>query len=189
MYLTIESDLDGDGYPDLVVGEHSNRLQIFFNNFNSGSPGFHSPVQVDVSNCQNIHRHILDDFNGDGCIDMMLMCKDDNEIRLMINPCGNDARDASNWNEQTIAEDSTNYDTPVAVKSADFNNDGRADFVFCMEDASADGCVVAFVQVRTDIEMRKKSVKMPTQPNPTQPNPSNSILNPPTTLPDYYATS
>lgn len=141
------ADMDGDGYPDIIVGEDNQDLGILFNTYNpsdsSPTTDFTSLVDIHVgSNCANINRLTAVDMNGDGCPDILTVCKDNDRVKLFKNPCGSAARTGSSWSYQDLWVGSSSYNKPVVVRTADFNNDGKLDIVIGMEDKNANGVVV-----------------------------------------------
>jgi len=141
------ADLDGDGYPDLIVGEQNDDVGILFNEYDPGGVaiGFSSNVDILVGNCGDMVRITPADLNGDGCTDFVATCKSDDVVKWWKNPCGASAQTGSSWSYQELWQSSSSYDKPIALAVADFNNDDKPDIVFGMDDEDANGVVVGLV--------------------------------------------
>lgn len=107
-------DLNGDGKPDLVVGDlGTNSISVFIN---AGNGTFNAAVVYKVGNAPSAVA--VGDLNGDGFPDIAVTNSTDNTVTILINS-GSGTFTASGLYSTDA--------TPSAIVIADFNGDGHND--------------------------------------------------------------
>ncbi len=114
------ADLDQDGYLDLLLTEHSRRVEVFWNNngkFELGKPFIFGDT----------HGISVADYNGDGLID------------ILVQPGGGDGKNPRKLRAYSIGRDRTIFEENEfkhfeasrgrAVKFFDGNNDSELDLI------------------------------------------------------------
>lgn len=133
------ADMNGDGVADLVVSHaHADDSVVIF----YGSGAFSYPVTQDITlgTDRNRIEHeirdiLVDDFTGNGKIDIVAACAASRQVALLMN-VSSDARIP-----QSFAIERYSYTQPQseprALCSADFNDDGKVDIAVGLWQANA----------------------------------------------------
>lgn len=123
----VTADFNGDGRPDLAVADQTGDDVWVFRNTSSSAPlhqRFASPKKYDVK--QGPIQIAAGDQNGDGDIDLFVLCADDNRICVLRNK----------GNGTFMAQKATPVsDQTVALAVGDYDHDGLDD-VACVSKAS-----------------------------------------------------
>lgn len=112
------NDFDGDGAPDLAVGNNeSNTVSVFLNK-NDLSGTFNAAVDYIVGG--NPFSIVTEDFNGDGAYDLAIVSTRKNLLSVLLNK--NDMSGAF-----AARTDFDISGTPISITSGDYNGDGDVD--------------------------------------------------------------
>jgi microcompartment protein CcmK/EutM len=120
------ADLNGDGFPDLVVAnESSDTVSVLLNTTtpDASTPSFH--LQQTFATGNSPTSVVAADMNGDGLPDLVVANSGSTTVSVLFNTTAPGATTASFANQQTFATGNT----PYAVVAADVNGDGRPDIV------------------------------------------------------------
>jgi hypothetical protein len=132
------ADFNHDGYPDMVVANKSaNTIYVYLSN---GSGGFQSPASYPT--CGGPTAALAEDLDLTGLPDIVVTCNTptSNVIQVFLN-LGNGTFDPTEGNGTTNIVLGTGKG-PVAITSADFNNDGHPDLAVA---DSLDGTITLFL--------------------------------------------
>lgn len=121
--LAAAADINGDGKPDLIVGDNGNGLSVRLNTTATGAatPSFAAP-QLFTGGTASLQAVVATDMNGDGRPD--LVAADFNNLRVLINTTTPGATTASFAAGQTFSGIAN-----FSLAMADFNGDNRPDAV------------------------------------------------------------
>jgi hypothetical protein len=112
------NDFDGNGAPDLAVGNNeSNTVSVFLNK-NDLSGTFNAAVEYIVGG--NPFSIVTEDFNGDGANDLAIVSTRKNLLSVLLNK--NDLSGAF-----AARTDFDISGTPISITSGDYNGDGDVD--------------------------------------------------------------
>jgi hypothetical protein len=116
-------DFTGDGRPDVVVGNGGTRnLSIFFNGGDGRlAPSSSNPVDV---GCTVVGVAIVD-LDGDAQADIVLVCTNQNEVRVLRNRGGTSGFDAA----YVLPYGTGQIPTPRQLAAADLDGNGQTDIV------------------------------------------------------------
>ncbi len=118
-------DVNGDGYVDLVTGDHAANNHIYYGN---GNGGFLAGVEVQGGQAWNTFAMALADLNGDGALDLVEGVQRDSndlngETKIYLN------NGAGGFLAPTNVAGSNNLHTTVALVLLDFDKDGDIDIL------------------------------------------------------------
>ncbi|MGA2742534.1 MAG: VCBS repeat-containing protein [Bryobacteraceae bacterium] len=118
-----EGDLNGDGFPDLVVagGEETDPLIFAFLGSSSGKLQAAPEFSAGVTTTEGF---AFGDFNGDGRVDLAVTGSGSSNVSILL----------GNGTGGFLAP--TTFDTgptPIGVVAGDFNRDGKLDLAVCNE--------------------------------------------------------
>ncbi|MEG4208188.1 FG-GAP-like repeat-containing protein, partial [Microcoleus sp. Pol7_A1] len=117
-------DINGDGKPDLaVVNRNSNDVSILLNTAATGATAASFATQAVFTTGANPLSGSLDDFNGDGKLDLALASTFSNAASVLLNTTATGATTAS---FAPLANFGTGSE-PYSVSIGDFNGDGKPD--------------------------------------------------------------
>ena len=129
--FTVAVDIDKDGNPDLITTDLANSQLLIF--YGTGGGNFAAPATVGFVGGPGVDLKV-GDFNGDGNLDILIVCGNTNTIVLLT---GNGDR-TFNYNAFTTT------DAPYFVAVGDFNNDGKLDFAAALVTSSYVGYIQIF---------------------------------------------
>ncbi|MEV0191582.1 VCBS repeat-containing protein [Kitasatospora purpeofusca] len=129
------ADFDGDGRADYVVLNDNGSVRVFLNRGGDGHGGWNDLGQVSTGMTSDRARVRLADYDGDGRADYLLI-NANGSVRVFLNK-GGDGR--GGWSDLGQVATGLTAD-PSQVTFADFDGDGRTDYVV----TQADGAVGVF---------------------------------------------
>jgi len=119
------ADFNGDGIADLAVAADSiDRVDVFFG---TGGGAFGAPTPIFTGSNSGPDSLVAADINGDGQPDLVVVLKNQNQVRAYTNNGGAFTQGAQ---AGTGAE-------PVSLDAADLDNDGDTDFVVANRDGNS----------------------------------------------------
>ncbi|MGW4383783.1 FG-GAP-like repeat-containing protein [Kitasatospora sp. NPDC004531] len=130
------ADFDGDGRADYVVVEDSGAVRVFLNKGGDGRGGWQDLGQVATGTTTDKTRVRFADFDGDGRADYIAI-QPNGAVNVFLNK-GGDGR--GGWTDLGQVATGATSDADQ-VRFADFDGDGRTDYVTL----AADGTVNAFL--------------------------------------------
>jgi hypothetical protein len=140
------ADLNGDGYPDIVIGgATTGNLAVLINQ--NGT--LHQPRYF--PSCIGSQSPVAGDFDGDGKVDIAVTCTETNELEIWWGDGKGSFSNPKRWKTGNL---------PTTTASADLNRDGIADIVV---GSGGGGPLVVFFGGR-DRELLRKEFSIP-QPN------------------------
>ncbi|MGE5625103.1 MAG: FG-GAP repeat domain-containing protein [Bacillota bacterium] len=125
-FTVAAADLNGDGMPDIIVGNSGdNTISVFINTTTPGNATA-SFAAGQIFAAGNYPQSIaVGDLNGDGKSDIVVDNTMDNTISVLVNATANGASSASFDTQQVFPVG----ELPNVVTLADINNDGKLDVV------------------------------------------------------------
>jgi hypothetical protein len=130
--LTV-GDLNGDGKPDLVVGNFSSgSVSVLLNTTAAGATTPSFAAQQTFAAGTNPEALAVADLNGDGKADLVVANQGSNNVSVLLNTTAAGATTPSFLAQQTFAAGSR----PHSVALADLNGDGKPDLVVANFDAA-----------------------------------------------------
>jgi hypothetical protein len=129
-YSVTAGDLNGDGRPDVVVGNSSfNNVSVLLNTTATGAttPSFTAQQTFAIGSLAE--GLAIADLNGDGKPDLAVANLDDSTVSVLVNTMATGASTPAFAAQQTFAVGSS----PISVAVADFNGDGRPDLALSSE--------------------------------------------------------
>ncbi|WP_049657678.1 FG-GAP-like repeat-containing protein [Kitasatospora sp. MY 5-36] len=130
------ADFDGDGRADYIVLNDDGSARVLLNKGGDGHGGWSDLGQVTTGMTSDRSRVRFADFDGDGRADYILI-NGDGSVRVFLNK-GGDGH--GGWNDLGQVASGLTTD-PSQVTFADFDGDGRADYLI----TQPDGAVGAFL--------------------------------------------
>ncbi|MFI9782033.1 FG-GAP-like repeat-containing protein [Kitasatospora sp. NPDC051984] len=125
------ADFDGDGKADYILVEDSGAIRVFLNKGGDGHGGWQDLGQVASGLTNDKSRVRFADFDGDGKADYIVI-QPNGAVGVFKNN-GGDGR--GGW--QDLGQVATGLTTdPDQVRFADFDGDGKADYVMTQADGS-----------------------------------------------------
>ncbi|MFF0389070.1 FG-GAP-like repeat-containing protein [Kitasatospora sp. NPDC004615] len=125
------ADFDGDGKADYIVVEDSGAVRVFLNKGGDGHGGWQDLGQVATGLTSDKSRVRFADFDGDGKADYLVI-QPGGAVNVFLNK-GGDGR--GGWQDYgQVASGTTS--NPDQVRFADFDGDGRADYVTIGDDGA-----------------------------------------------------
>ena len=124
-YAVAFADIDGNGYPDMVLGAAANQMYLNNGSFPAAAAGYFGAPSWTAGDSANGLGVALGDFNNDGLIDVMISGGSTGGVREYLNSGSNFSSNAI-WRNTA---DSTQGEVGVSV--GDYDNDGDLDFAVC----------------------------------------------------------
>lgn len=136
------ADMNGDAHPDIVVG-HSYTEDSIVIFFGDGSASFAASQEITLGNDRRVLEKevrdvVIDDFNGDGRMDMAAACFASGEVAVLIN-ASTDKTVPLSFSTETYRFQGGK---PRALAAADLNGNGRADIAVALWEVNAVGFLV-----------------------------------------------
>ncbi len=133
-------DINGDGKPDIVVGNFSSSSMSVF--INTTTPGASTPtfsVKFDFTTGTSPFGVAIADFNGDGKKDVAVENRGSNTVSVFLNTTTPGAATPT----FTSRTDFTTGSQPRTIAIADFNGDGKPDIVVPNSDIFSGGNTIS----------------------------------------------
>lgn len=127
------ADINGDGLPDLIVGDGEGTLTYYPNTGTAGSPKFAGGQTVMLNNGQRLQvpgpaAPHLADWNGDGVLDL-LVGDGEGYIHLFTGEVSDGTIQWSEAGKLSTGGETIQTGKNAAPHAADWNNDGRLDLL------------------------------------------------------------
>ena len=151
VYGIAASDLNGDGIPDLVIGNFPNRTVSIL--MGTGNGHFAAPVMI--SACRGAMVPAIADFDADGHPDIAITCQEESSVAVLH---------SDGHGSFKVAQRLSVACTAYGVQAADFNGDGAVDLVVACESGDVSvfrndhGTLRLAFSLRTGHEMRTAAV-------------------------------
>lgn len=132
-YAVVVPDLDGDGKPDLVIGNDVG-VSVLLNTTTTGAttPSFSASVDLATVPTASPHSVAAGDLNGDGKPDLVVLGGTASTVSILLDTTATSATTPT----FSAKADFTVGPDPYAVALADFNGDGKLDVVVANTDSS-----------------------------------------------------
>lgn len=146
LYAIAIGDIDGDGYPDLVVTNSLvNSISIFRNTGTSGAISTASfAAKVDFATGLQPTKLSLGDLDGDGKLDIVVANRSDRFVSVFKNTS---TKGSITTSSLATKVDFTTGSSPNSVAIGDLDNDGKPDLV---SSNTSDGSLSVLKNVGTD---------------------------------------
>ncbi|MBU1077039.1 MAG: VCBS repeat-containing protein [Spirochaetes bacterium] len=117
-----EGDVDGNGFPDLVMNQKNRKLVVFLNNY--GSIDVNNPSWTFTNNSQ-VEDVLLGDFDNDGKLDLAVANFSNNNWLFKGDGNGKFGTLAADNSPPNLVIPGTNF--TLDISAGDLNNDGNLD--------------------------------------------------------------
>lgn len=125
IYRITSADFNGDGKPDLAIGNNAAGVNVLFNTTTTGAatPTFSAAVNFATGN--GSYGITTADINGDGKIDIINACFSANKVFVLLNTTATGGSTPS----FAAGVSFTTSTAPLDVRCGDINLDGKPDIV------------------------------------------------------------
>ena len=90
-----------------------------------GNGLFADMLPINLGSCQSPGAVVSGDFNGDGYLDLAVLCTANNKISILLNHCNGNCNGSTQFQTASLI---TTDDSPSALTVADYDGDGLLDF-------------------------------------------------------------